>query len=494
MSRTPAPESQWNKRSDFSGQSECVGLGISAQVPDDDQVTNTPDSEFSAPNATSHSGALTSMERRALLFALGTTESNLRNASSLRHLIALFTGLPYDPFQPMEIYLNSSNFEESVWTHCHRMVEITCFKPVQPQLVQIQRSILSRLHHSNFTRWVVFLCGTVGGSFVKGNTSHNQLYSRWIADTEQSIRSTLAGNIDSYEVQNRLGDWLEILLLKTMVVDSFYSYQILRSTVPTFLRMVFSDPVLWPSGWDSTLVPLVNVIASTRHELAYFALVDSTCSMAFGFPQIVEYDTSFGKVPPISNPHECVHGSPVEFQVALAEINACRDGSSNARGWQEIELWLLTWQARPSKYDSGWESWMAVAWLAVQESWRHTLLAYLYVSVCGATSDDERVQSSVRQIFQILETVRRQQSSDTDINVPCFLQYLMAGICARNEKHRAIARKKLGDVCGTRLWLMRGADFVPVLDHLWHGAAAGGRPITWKDYLFSREVALPVAL
>ncbi|KDN40034.1 hypothetical protein RSAG8_08355, partial [Rhizoctonia solani AG-8 WAC10335] len=197
---------------------------------------------------------------------------------------------------------------------------------------------------------------------------------------------------------------------------------------------------------------------------------------------------------PISNPHECIHGSPAEFQIALTQINACRDRSPNAHDWKEIELWLLTWQARdiiPIKYSSGWESWMVVAWLAVQESWRHTLLAYLYMSVCGTTSGDEKVRSSVRQILQILETVRKQQALDTEVNVPCFLQYLMAGICSQNEKHRAIVRKKLGDICGTRLWLMRGTDFVPVLDHLWHGAAADGRPITWGDYL-SREIALPV--
>lgn len=42
------------------------------------------------------------------------------------------------------------------------------------------------------------------------------------------------------------------------------------------------------------------------------------------------------------------------------------------------------------------------------------------------------------------------------------------------------------------LWLMAGSDFVPVLDHLWHGAAADGRAIQWSDYLASRQIALPI--
>lgn len=44
------------------------------------------------------------------------------------------------------------------------------------------------------------------------------------------------------------------------------------------------------------------------------------------------------------------------------------------------------------------------------------------------------------------------------------------------------------------LWLFHGADFVPVLDHLWHGAAANGRPIRWSDYMASRQVALPIPI
>lgn len=37
----------------------------------------------------------------------------------------------------------------------------------------------------------------------------------------------------------------------------------------------------------------------------------------------------------------------------------------------------------------------------------------------------------------------------------------------------------------TGFW--RGSDFVPVLDHLWHGAGAGGRPIRWSDYIASHQ-------
>lgn len=178
-------------------------------------------------------------------------------------------------------------------------------------------------------------------------------------------------------------------------MHSSNTYQVLRSVTPTFLQVVFSDPTLWPSSGDPTSVPLVNVIASPRHEIPYFALIDITAAMAFGLPQQVEYDTSLrvGCLSKTSLPYECVHGSPIEFQIALAEINACRDKSPNARSWEEIEHKLTTWQPRSSEYDPSWEPWMAIAWFAVQESWRHALLAYLYMvsfilpcSCCGLSN------------------------------------------------------------------------------------------------------------
>jgi hypothetical protein len=74
-----------------------------------------------------------------------------------------------------------------------------------------------------------------------------------------------------------------------------------------------------------------------------------------------------------------MHGCSTEFYLALAEINACRDNSLNARDWREIEHQLVTRLARPGSQYPEWESWMVAAWLAMQESGRHALLAYLYM-------------------------------------------------------------------------------------------------------------------
>ncbi|KAJ1305336.1 hypothetical protein OPQ81_000352 [Rhizoctonia solani] len=135
---------------------------------------------------------------------------------------------------------------------------------------------------------------------------------------------------------------------------------------------------------------------------------------------------------------------------------------------------------------------MVVAWLAVQESWRLTLLAYLYMAVCELPSDDPRIQRCVTQILKLVDTVKADAS--TGVKVPFFVQYLMAGICARSEKHRALVRDKLLDKHESKFWKIRGADFVPVLDHLWRKVGPDGRPVTWRDYVRSREAMLPVVV
>ncbi|KDN33681.1 hypothetical protein RSAG8_13233, partial [Rhizoctonia solani AG-8 WAC10335] len=273
-----------------------------------------------------------------------------------------------------------------------------------------------------------------------------------------------------------------------MMTHSSNIYQVLQSITPTFLQVVFADPTLWPDNSNVTHVPLSNILALETHQLAFFALLDCTCALAFGLPQQVEYNTTI--YPQTSNSlwHQWTHSIPGDFQLILAAINACRDKSPVARDWEDIEQWLLTWQPRLGEHTFT-ESWMTVAWYAVQESWRLALLVYLYLAVCDTPSDDPRIQSYIKQILQVVRAVKKRGSEG---NISFFVHYLVVGICARSETHRKVVRDKLSAHSETKLWLLRESDFVPVLDHLWHGAAVDGRPIKWSDYMRSREAILPI--
>lgn len=144
---------------------------------------------------------------------------------------------------------------------------------------------------------------------------------------------------------------------------------------PTFLDVIASEPTLWPDQYSSVSVSLAHINASNRHELQHFALIDMLCAMTYGLPQILDYDTS---TPAFAASEAPVHGFHADLQIALADINKrCAQGSV-AHDWQSIELRVLDWRP-PVCATADEDAWKTVAQLAVDESWRHTILIYLYM-------------------------------------------------------------------------------------------------------------------
>ncbi|KAH7338113.1 hypothetical protein B0J17DRAFT_660839, partial [Rhizoctonia solani] len=417
--------------------------------------------------------------------------SNLRASSllPLQQIFRTFSRIPNSPSNPIIAFLRSPQFEDYILVHFDRMMNYVYFKPTQVHKARFLEMIVSRLRNSWIARWSMLLSVRIGEGLIT-DTLEPQLYSRWIRELEGAVRTTLAQDPTSSQTHRLQGDCLELLVMKSMVVSGSDVIQVLRSAAPTFLQTAYSYPELWSDNSDPTFIPLLRITASKYHELSSFALIDCTCAMVFGVPQQVEYDTSAGPLPESSRSYEWSHSSPVEFLVLLAEINACRDKRPGTRDWREIECELVTWIARPAQHDETWESWMVVAWLAVQESWRLTLLAYLYLAVCGASSDEPRVQLCISQILQVTGAVKKHESPD--VCIPFFIQYLIAGICANREDHRGTVRNKLSDKSESKFWKLQSRDFVPVLDHLWHGAGSDGRPIKWTDYIHSREALIPI--
>jgi hypothetical protein len=43
-----------------------------------------------------------------------------------------------------------------------------------------------------------------------------------------------------------------------------------------------------------------------------------------------------------------------------------------------------------------------------------------------------------------------------------------------------------------KVWYLRGADFVSVMDNLWHEAGAGGCTVTWEDFVTGRCRMFPM--
>ncbi|KDN38486.1 hypothetical protein RSAG8_09471, partial [Rhizoctonia solani AG-8 WAC10335] len=179
---------------------------------------------------------------------------------------------------------------------------------------------------------------------------------------------------------------------------------------------------------------------------------------------------------------EWVYGCPLPFVVLLAKINATRSTSTspNPCDRQQAEVHLKQWSSKSTYVDN--DSRIAVERFAIQESWRQSMYIYLYMGMCVADSADSRVEASVRQVVRLSSTIEDTSPLGLHLFIPC----LIAGAAARAERHRAALRTRIHASREAKSWILRGADFVPVLDHLWHGVASQGRPVKWEDYVRSR--------
>ncbi|QRW11318.1 Fungal specific transcription factor domain [Ceratobasidium sp. AG-Ba] len=380
---------------------------------------------------------------------------------------------------------------ELVMASYEKLIHASLFRPAREQVVTIRGSVISRLQNSLTARSCMFLGAKVFEAMIKDpETRATSLvkYRSWIELFEQKLSIGFLNGLIPPEI---LSERLSITLLKLSTTNSINTYQLLREEAPTFLQIVFSDPTLWPRSHSSIKVSLSCVLASPRYEITYFALLDMMCAMAYGLPQVIDYDTSEPPIESYVHAVEWVHGCPFELQRITVRINSLRAWSNigPVPDWLSIERELQEWKA-PTSTTTEDESWKAITRLAIRESWRHALLIYLYMAVCGATSDEPRVSSSVKQVFHIVETIKNKLPLIAHLHFA--IQYLIAGAYTPNERQRDIVRRDLSALTSNGFWLLSGSNFVPVLDHLWHGAGANGRPVRWNDYVHSRRFALPV--
>ncbi|KAH7336783.1 hypothetical protein B0J17DRAFT_443671 [Rhizoctonia solani] len=228
-----------------------------------------------------------------------------------------------------------------------------------------------------------------------------------------------------------------------------------------------------PDG--NLVVSFPRTLGAPRHELERFVLYDTTTAFVLGVPPLVEYGYD-GGCNCVSHGFEWIHGIPFALVEIISQINSWRAGSRVAPldDWRVLERRITTWQPPSVMLDSKDSATGSVARLAVQESWRHVVLVYLYMA-------------SIRQIVRLGDIV-----ADLPIGAHMFTHCVIAGIGARLEKYRHRIRERLLSFRDTRVWLFRGPQFSQVLDHLWHGVGVGGAPVMWDDYVRSRCATIPI--
>ncbi|KAG8726163.1 hypothetical protein FRC11_000701, partial [Ceratobasidium sp. 423] len=213
-------------------------------------------------------------------------------------------------------------------------------------------------------------CGTV----VQGCIS-------WIDKLERKFTIQSGSNPPLDEIADRFMVQLELAFLKFTMVDIVSAYAVLKKALPWFLQLVAADTSLYmeyPNG--NLAVSFPRALGATRHELRRFVLYDTSATLLFGVPPLVEYGYD-GSWDSGSHELEWVHGVPVALVEIIAQVNSWRAGSriTPLDDWQAMERRILAWEPRPVKPGNEDSVAGSVTRFAVQECWRHVVLIYLYM-------------------------------------------------------------------------------------------------------------------
>ncbi|GAB1520304.1 hypothetical protein RhiTH_003378 [Rhizoctonia solani] len=359
-----------------------------------------------------------------------------------------------------------------------------------PPPAQARVYMMKRLSNSRITKWALYLGVRIFGALDQDRSDWNTGgYIDWIDKFEQRIVHSTIKNSSLSDLADRLMAQLELTYLGFIAAGSTLGYQLLQKALPGFLRLVAADPNLIAEQPDGgLLVSFPRAFGTFPQEIKRFIIYDMATGFLLGVPPLLEYDY-YGKCDPVSHGSEWIHGVPAPLVEIISQINSWRAGFKvPLDDWRVLESRVMAWKVQPLPIEDG-DSRMNVARLAIQEGWRHVVLIYIYMNgaertyqgICGVSSHDSRVQASIAQIIQLEGIV-----AGLPISIHMLMHYVVAGMGARYEQQRSIIRQKLVSFKGKGAWLFQGPEFTQILDHLWHGAGAGGAPVMWDDYVQSR--------
>ncbi|KAF8754642.1 hypothetical protein RHS01_05872 [Rhizoctonia solani] len=312
------------------------------------------------------------------------------------------------------------------------------------------------------------------------NGTNAQKYLGWIFRfcrriTDISTSDDLGANLD---LEGRFDGIYDLISIGSMLSGTATAYSLLRRCTPVFLRLAAAEPRIWA---DDSSISIANTFRSSRYELAQFIINDGIFAIALGTHPLLRYDTSVlwaAKPPGVYL--EWIYGFPIEIFILLININARRTGcivggaTGSTKICSEIEARLKNWNSTVDHTEAP-----------------GTIIARL-AGAGGVNSADPRIEAAVQQVVRLGSIIEPGSSFELHLLLPS----LIAGAAARREKHRSALRSKVASgllrKVNPQVLPVRGLDFIPVLDHLWHNEGSGGSAVTWDDYVHSRYTVLPV--
>ncbi|CAE6473968.1 unnamed protein product [Rhizoctonia solani] len=340
------------------------------------------------------------------------------------------------------------------------------FEPLK--LTHISRDFVFAHYGASLeSRWILVLLANVGGIIGRAG-GLDQVYMPLLSALHNSVLqriASVAGDDESIQVVD--------LALEAISVHFFVSpipeAEALRRAVASVFRRLGHGPVV-------NLSSLKNYSFCLEH----YAHIDILLGGLTDFPMTFRYDTTFLSPPWTEPSAHWIFGIPDHLIALFARMNMMREDRSIPIPTLVSELEREICAFRPVQSEST-RSFLCVVRMMIQECWRQVAYIYLYMAVCGESSEGYRVKCAMKQLMDLVNGTTPGRFPDEFLAAT----YMMAAPAARLHADRQTLINRIVGPCGKNRESGIGDNLKMIQDY-WARADAEARPIVWSDVIVSR--------
>ncbi|KAH7345540.1 hypothetical protein B0J17DRAFT_713100 [Rhizoctonia solani] len=349
--------------------------------------------------------------------------------------------------------------------------------------------VLSQIEDGEQSRWIIALLANVGSrigsvEFVEG--SSNTILSM----LQTAVRRRLGtANPKRPTLVQALSSAIQTTIIQFYASPLSEAMTLMYETAPIF-RQLCPDPPDAP-------VDLHSLLRDPLDCLWQFAYIDIIFSVLTDMPTLCRYEVSI----PGSRPSpytsiqasqgdgiiQWLHGIPNQLVLFFAHMKSIRgDGITPDEG--TVALLERGIREIPSFDGSSSDRFLTIMRSVIQECWRQAALIYLYMAVCGESSNAPRVKEAFKRYMRLLNGTTPGRFPDEFL----ILTLQLISPAAQRQRDREVLKQRaLGLYTRDRTHI--STTFITfVMADVWTRADDEGRPIMWSDIAMSRRKLLGV--
>ncbi|CAE6443237.1 unnamed protein product [Rhizoctonia solani] len=362
-------------------------------------------------------------------------------------------------------------------------VDRMAFEPLKMAPV-VRNFVAKQFEDGQESRWTLTLLANIGGRLGRGVIfGETDLSMISVLQTQTRRRLVNAKSIGDDEIARHTS---------TIVVHFFASpacewLTLIQEMAPIFRRLCPEPPGL--------PINLPALLQQPDVCLRRYVHIDVLSAVVMDLPMLFRYDCTPRNTQHISQSAveiqgdigvQWLHGTPDRFVAIFAKVNAMRED-----GWiptpEIVAVFERGIQDFQPIHSNSCDSFLSVTRIVVQECWRQTAYIYLYMGLCGDSSDTPRVKYAFKQFMKLLDNTKPGRMPDEFL----VLNFIISAPAAQKKRDRDIIRKRIR---GIKInGPSHGAnDNTNIIENYWAHADAEGRPIMWSDIAMARKRVLGI--